>query len=282
MHSFWKNRPLLITIVTLVVLFILMIITAGQDDATGATSLIGGVLEPVQGFFYDTTDGIATFFTGLFTPNDLAKENAGLKEQVADLKGQLKEFEELKQENTRLQDLLNYKTQNTQFNYVTARVTGRNQGQWFVVFTINKGVSDGIRKDMPVVNQDGLVGRVTKTGANWSSIMAIIDASSGVPGHVERTRDNGVLKGADVSTGTAQLNMQLLPLDADLMPGDKILTSGLGGVFPKGLVIGEITEVSRAGTDNMQKFAIVKPAVDFLHLEEVMVITEETAGEASK
>jgi rod shape-determining protein MreC len=283
MQSFWKNRPLLITIVTLVVLFVLMIITAGQEDVTGAKSLIGGVLEPIQGFFYDATDGIATFFAGLFTTNDLAKVNADLSEQLADLKGQLGDYEELKQENTRLKAALDYTEQNKQYKFVMARVTGRSLGQWFITFSINKGVSDGIRKDCPVVTQDGLVGRVIQTGATWSQIMAIIDGDSNVPGLVERTRDNGILEGSDAADGAATLKMQNLPLDADLMPQDKIITSGLGGVYPKGLVIGEITKVDRSGEKNsMQKSATVKPAVDFLHLEEVMVIVEDKTAEAAK
>ena len=197
---------------------------------------------------------------------------------MADLEGQVKEFEEVKQENVRLQKLLNYIQQNTQYSYVTARVTGRSPGQWFVVFNINAGVNNGVRKDMAVINADGLVGRVIDTGANWSQVMALVDSRSNVSGLVERTRDNGIIGGSDVSSGTATLNMQFLPLNADLMPGDKIITSGIDGAFPKGLEIGEITEVSR-GKDNMQKSAVIKPVVDFLHLEEVMVVTEDKTKE---
>ena len=126
---------------------------------------------------------------------------------------------------------------------------------------------------MPVVNGDGLVGRVVDTGAGFSRVMAIIDASSGVSGIVERTRDNGILTGTDSSgDGDALMMMGNLPLDADLMPGDTVITSGLAGVFPKGIAVGEVTEV-RPSTDGMRNQAIVTPWVDFYHLEEVMVIT---------
>jgi rod shape-determining protein MreC len=278
MHSFWRNRPLLITIVTLVILFVLLIITAGQDDATGAESLIGGVMQPMQGFFYDTTDAIAAFVSGIFTPNTSVADIAKLKERIADLEGQVKEFEEVKQENDRLQKLVTYIQQNTQFSYITARVTGKSAGQWFVVFNIDAGVNNGVRKDMAVVNSEGLVGRVIDTGANWSQVMALIDSRSNVSGLVERTRDNGIVGQADVSVGEAMLNMEYLPLDADLMPGDKIITSGIDGYFPKGLEIGEIIKTN-TGKDNMKKSAIIKPVVDFLHLEEVMVVTEDKTTE---
>lgn len=270
---------MLITIVTLMILFILLIITAGQDDVTGAKSLIGGVLQPIQGFFYDTTDAITSFVVGIFTPNDALKENEQLHEKIADLEGQVKEFEEVKQENERLKAKLNFVDQNTKYSYITARVTGRSAGQWFVVFNISAGVNNGVRKDMAVVNEAGLIGRIIDTGANWSRVMALIDSRSGVSGLIERTRDNGIVEGTDLSSGSAVLNMRFLPLDADLMPGDKIITSGIDGVFPKGLNIGEITKVNNRGKDSMQKYAEIKPAVDFLHLEEVMVITEKKAKE---
>jgi rod shape-determining protein MreC len=126
---------------------------------------------------------------------------------------------------------------------------------------------------MPVVNGDGLVGRVVDVGANYSRVMAIIDTTSGVSGIVERTRDNGILTGtADSDADEAQMVMGNLPLDADLMPGDTVITSGLAGVFPKGIAIGEVTEV-RPSTDGMRNEALVTPWVDFEHLEEVMVIT---------
>jgi rod shape-determining protein MreC len=147
---------------------------------------------------------------------------------------------------------------------------------------INLGISSGIKVDMPVMNGDGLIGRVVDVGANWSRVMTIVDSMSGVSAIVERTRDYGMLKGT-VSTGDegeAVLTMGLLPLDADLVPGDKVITSGLSGEFPKGIPIGEVTEVSTS-SNGMKNEAVVTPWVDFNHLEEVMVIvTKPVASEA--
>jgi rod shape-determining protein MreC len=131
---------------------------------------------------------------------------------------------------------------------------------------------------MPVVNGDGLVGRVVAVGAGFCRVITIVDSSSGVAAFVERTRDNGMLSGT-ISTGDetdALLTMGYLPLDADLIPGDTVMTSGLSGVFPKGIVIGDIVEVSQS-SDGMKNEAAIMPRVDFDHLEEVMVITSPLA-----
>lgn len=115
------------------------------------------------------------------------------------------------------------------------------------------------------------MGRVISSADSYAKVMTLIDLESGVPALVERTRQNGVvkLKGGTEDSGDA-LEMYYLPIDADVVPGDKILTSGIGGVYPKGLVIGTVTEVSaESGTE---KRVTVKSAVDFERMEEVMVI----------
>ncbi len=271
----FDNKPLLIAVILFIILLMLLIITAGSGNISGVPSVLGGVLEPVQGAFYTATEAIVGFFSGFVNDAELEAENIALKEQVAELSAEISELAEMRMENERLRSLLQYKQENTKFETVTARVTGRSPGQWFVVFTINSGVSSGIKKDMAVINAQGLIGRVIDTGANWAKVMAIIDPLSGVAGIVERTRDNGTVKGTVATEGTPTMTMVHLPLDADLMPGDKVITSGLGGVFPKGIPIGTVLEVSQ-GRDNAQTNAKIMPAVDFVHLEEVMVITSQT------
>ena len=174
--------------------------------------------------------------------------------------------------NKRLRELLNYEVE-PGLEYVTALVIGRDPNHWYDTFIINLGLTDGIEVDMPVVNGDGLIGRIVEVGVTWSKVMPIVDSSSGVSGFVVRTRDNGILNGTPTAGNeSALLRMSKLVLDADLMPGDMVITSGQGGVFPKGLPIGEVTEVSQSD-DGMRNQAVVTPHVDFAHLEEVMIIT---------
>ncbi len=273
MVPLWRNKPLMITIIIVIILFVLLIMTSGENNMSGTESVVGTVLSPFQRALYTATGAIGDFFTRVFGGGDLEAENLELKAKVAELEGQLQELEETKQENDRLRLLLNYDTETENIEYATAKVIGRDPDHWYDTFLINLGIADGIRVDMPVVNGDGLIGRVIETGATWSKVMPIVDSSSGVSGIVERTRDNGILNGT-LSAGDEDYQLMLgnLPLDADLIPGDTVITSGLAGVFPKGIPIGEVTEVSQSN-DGMRNQAVITPYVDFAHIEEVLVIT---------
>ncbi len=271
--QFWRNRPLMITIIVVIILLVVLVVTAGENNMSGTESFVGSIFTPVQRGLYSATEAIGNFFDRMFAGSDLQTENLELKARVAELEGQLADYNAIKAENDRLSALLNFDTSKQDLEFVTARVIGKAPGHWFNIFIIDVGLSQGIKVDMPVVNGDGLVGRVVDVGAGFSRVLAIIDSSSGVSGIVERTRDIGILSGtAGSGDESSELTMGNLPLDADLMPGDKVITSGLAGIFPKGIAIGEVTEV-RPSTDGMRNQAVVTPLADFEHLEEVMIIT---------
>ena len=264
----------MVTIIVIIVLLVVLIITAGDDNMSGTESVIGSLFKPIQNGLYSTTNAIANFFARIFSGADLRTENANLEARVAELEGQLQDYEDIKLENERLSALLNFNTETDALEFVSARVIGKSPGYWFNVILLNVGISDGVAVDMPVVNGDGLVGRVVAVGAGYCRIVTIADSSGDVSALVERTRDHGILTGT-VSTGDedeALLTMSYLPLGADLVPGDTVITNGLSGVFPKGIIIGDVVEVSQS-SDGMRNEAIIQPRVDFYHLEEVMVIT---------
>lgn len=275
MLNLWRNRPLMVTIIVVIILLVVLVITAGSNNMSGTESVIGSIFSPVQKALYSATDAIGDFFDRIFSGSDVQAENLELEAKVAALEGQLADYNEMKAENDRLKELLNFDTETENLEYQSAHVIGNSPGHWFNMFIIDVGMADGIKVDMPVVNGDGLVGRVVKTGANYSRVLAIIDSSSGVSGVVERTRDLGSINGSNTAGDEDPLlTLNNLPLDADLMPGDRVITSGLAEIFPKGIAIGEVVEVSQSN-DGMRNEAVVKPWVDFAHLEEVMIITSE-------
>ncbi len=275
MLNLWRNRPLMVTIIVVIILLVVLVVTAGNNNMSGTESVVGSIFSPVQKALYSATDAIGDFFNRIFSGSDVQAENLQLEAKVAELEGQLADYSEIKAENDRLKALLNFDANITNLERKTAHVIGKAPGHWFNVFIIDVGMANGIKKDMPVVNGDGLIGRVLQTGANYSRVLAIIDSSSGVSGIVERTRDLGTISGSNTAGDEAPLlTMSNLPLDADLIPGDKVITSGLAGIFPKGVAVGEVVEVSQSN-DGMRNEAIVKPYVDFGHLEEVMVITSK-------
>jgi rod shape-determining protein MreC len=216
------------------------------------------------------TDNISSFFESSFSTTDLAKENQDLQSELATLKSELSDYDELQKENERLSALLDYEQQHTEYTFKVAGISAKDPGIWFDSFTINVGSADGIAVDMPVVTPDGVVGRVEEVGLNWAKVMTVIDGQSGVSCIVERTRDVGSVRGRMENTpDDPLLDMDFLPIDTDIQVGDNILTSGIGGIYPKGLMIGQVVEV---GEQSNQKKVVVKSAVDFRSLEEVMVM----------
>ena len=278
MDRFFRNKPMVITVILVIIILVLLISTSGAPNISGGQTVAGGAFVPVQRFFYQITDNISSFFQQSFNTTDLGKENLDLKEQLATLKSELSDYDELQKENQRLAGLLNYEQKQVSYQFKVANIVAKSPGIWFDSFTINLGTSDGVAVDMPVVTPDGVVGRIEEVGLNWSKVMTIIDGRSGVSSIIDRTRDVGSVRGRiESEPSDPLLDMDLLPIDTDIKVGDSVLTSGIGGIYPKGLTIGQVVEV---GSEGNQKKVVVKSAVDFRNLEEVLVMvnTGTTVG----
>jgi len=269
----YRNKPLIIVIAIAVLLVGLMVFFPGSGKLDGPGGIVGNLVSGATGVF----EGIGSFFGNLFSavfhPNALNEENAALKEQIAIYEFRINGMSELEKENERLKEMLGYIEQAPEYDYIIGRVIMKDPGYWFDVFDINIGRNQGVEEGDAVITPQGLCGRVLSAGGNYSTVVAIIDSRVSVSAVVERTRDNGIVKGGmQLSDESGLCSMSFLPLDADLQVGDRVVTNGLGGIFPKGLFVGVIKEVS-AGSE---KQVIIEPAVDFLHIEEVMVVKEKT------
>ncbi|HWR18347.1 MAG TPA: rod shape-determining protein MreC [Clostridia bacterium] len=282
MRGLFKNKPLLILLIAALLLGILALATSGSRTVTWVENAVGTVTTPVQSFAAGASSAITGFFQRIFKTTDADQENAQLQVKLAQYEQIEQQLEEAKQENERLRGLLNYVEEQEFNSYVTARVIAKDQGLWFNVFTINVGRNRGVEEDMPVIGAAGLVGRVTEVGATWSKVTAIIDTRSYASVMVERTRDNGMVRGLLSGDGSELLELYFLPAGSDLVPGDVIMTNSIGGIFPKGVMVGTVIEVSRQSTDAEAGNAILEPAVDFKHLEEVMVLIDVQAENAEE
>ena len=272
MDRFFRNKPLVVTIILVIIILVLLISTSNMQDVSGGQTVAGGIFVPVQRFFYKITDNISSFFENTFSTTDIADENLQLKEELAALKSELSDYDELVKENERLSGLLEYEQSQTNYTYKVAGIISKDPGIWFDSFNINIGSNDGIAVDMPVVTPDGVVGRVEEVGLNWAKVMTVIDGRSGISSIVERTRDVGSVRGRMESDPSYPLlDMDYLPIDTDIQVGDNVLTSGIGGIYPKGLIIGQVVEVGQSGS---QALVVLKTAVDFRKLEEVMVMVD--------
>ena len=275
MKKLIANKPVLIMVIAVILLLVLAFFSAGSRTIPWLESTVGTIFRPIQSFAASASNGIANFFGNLFNTTDSDLENARLKQDLAMYEQTKLDYAELVKENERLRALLNYSGTLGEHDYVTAKVIGRSDGVWFDVITLNAGRNQGVELGQPVICGDGLVGKVTDLGANWCKVTAVIDSSMTVAVMVERTRDNCMVRGIfSTTSATSDLELYYLPTDlTDLVPGDVIITSGIGGVYPKGIRVGTVEEVV-LDTDSSGTNAIIAPSVDFLHLEEVMIIVD--------
>ena len=280
MHDFFRSKGFLIILIIVAVLSIFIAATyRDRAKVSFIEDTVNSVVKPVQSFSVKASNSIIHFFERVFSSTDLDKENEQLRVKLAQYEIIESELETLREENSRLKDLLNYTDITDNYSYITSTVIGKSQGIWFSEFTVNAGRKDGVEENMAVVNSQGLVGRVNSVSANTCKVTAIIDSTSDISAMVERTRDYGFARGILNTDEKETLELYYLPSGYDLVPGDTIVTSGIGGTFPTGIAIGTVTEVSRSNDDAEERNAIIEPAVDFLRLEEVMIVKVDTKEE---
>ncbi|MBI3990537.1 MAG: rod shape-determining protein MreC [Candidatus Omnitrophica bacterium] len=193
------------------------------------------------------------------------RDNFYLASELENLKKSLVELQELKLENDRLKQLLSFK-ENAPYQTLPASVIGRDYSGFESAILIGSGSLQGLKKNMVVISPSGVVGILIEVNRSTSRVLLLTDSDCRVTAMVQRTRDEGVTEGY-----FGRLRMKYLDPQTEIKSGDTVITSGYGGVYPKGLVIGQVTMV---GTEpgSMYKYAMVQPAVNFFRLEEVLCI----------
>lgn len=196
----------------------------------------------------------------------LEKENRKLRRENAALGEQLNLYREGYIESLRLQKLLGL-AKTLPGRTVTARVVDRNRTSLFKTIVIDKGTADGLKVGLPVLSEEGVVGRIIETAWHASQVLLLIDENSNIDAVIQRSRAQGILQGA----GAAGCNLKYVSRVEEVVPGDVVLTSGLAGVFPKGLQMGVVTMASRKGEGLFQKIDVA-PRVDLGKIEEVLAL----------
>lgn len=273
MKKLWKNRPALIALIAAGLFLLLSALTVSQREASQAENLFYQAVSPIQEGVNSLTEAVTDFFTRVFFPSALQQKNETLKEELAVSQRKNLLYEETLRENARLSELLDFVGENSSFKYLTASVTAKSLDPYVDTVTINAGSRSGVTEKMAVITAQGIVGRVVEVGATWSKVRTMQNEDMRISVLVERTRDEGMLGGLVLSSGDlVGLKLYYLPKNADIQVGDRIVTSGLGGIFPKGLYVG--TVMSLTDDSNGEYDACVGFEVDYEHLEEVLVILE--------
>ncbi len=263
-------------------LFILTILCTGMVLLTFNTTIFSGPLNVIAGYvivpFEEGISSAGSFLRSrseeLGQMRDLLAENEALKKQIDELTIENTGLQQDKYELTNLRELYKLDSQYDEYEKVGARIIARDSGNWFYSFVINKGEDDGLAVDMNVMAGSGLVGRIVETGPHWSKVKAIIADDSNVSAMVLSSSDNMMVSGDLKLYASGVIAFEQLVDSADVVvEGDKIVTSNISDKYLPGILIGYISTINR-DANNLTKSGYITPAVDFEHLEEVLVILE--------
>ncbi len=254
---------------------LLMLITFGTDVFNRPlNSIVGYIVVPFQQGIGKLGGWISSRSEELVQIRSLLEENARLKEEIAALTEENILLKQDKYELNSLRELIDLDEQYGEYNKVGARIIGRDAGNWYSSFLIDKGSENGLAVDMNVIASGGLVGRITSVGPNWAKVTSIISDNSYVSGMTLSTEDNMMVSGDLQLMADNCISFSQLVDSRDLVvEGDKVVTSNISDKFLPNILIGYISSIEK-DANNLTKSGLITPAVDFEHLGEVLVITD--------
>lgn len=252
----------------------LMLITLTTDLFRGSLNRVAGyVVTPFQAGVSEVGGYLSNRADELVQIRDLLRENEELKRLVDEQSLQIIQLQQDRYELNNLRELYDLDQQYQEYEKVGARIIAAD-GNWYSSFVIDKGLDDGLLLDMNVIADGGLVGRITAIGPNWARVTSIIADNANVSGMVLSTSDRLIVSGSLELMGRGEISFsQLIDSDEQVLVGDKIVTSNISDKYLPGILIGYITEIN-TDPNNLSKSGYLTPAVDFEHLEEVLVILE--------
>jgi rod shape-determining protein MreC len=262
-----RNRILLTTAFFLL-LSLLLVSTAARfpDRRDPIRGVLSDALAPLQSAVSSLQGFGRQIWSGYVNLIGTARENRRLHARIADLEARLARLEDLEQSNERLSELLDFRRRLTG-PALGARVIARDPMLWFQGLTIDRGEQSGVRRGMAVLSPEGVVGQVAEVSRSTARVLLLTDRNSGIDAFIQRTRARGIVQGA-LENGC---HMKYLRHGEDVRVGDLVFTSGLDGIFPKGILIGEVTELSTHDRGLLQ-LAVVRPRVALDRIEEVLIV----------
>jgi rod shape-determining protein MreC len=266
----WRHRVVLTS--GLLLLLALHLLSAGVTPGSRAEKpslALLWILRPVQNIEANFADDTTGFFHDYFDLVKVRQENLRLREQVATLEAQRTRLAELEVENRHLSDLLELHDA-LAMRAVAARVIGADATELSRTLILSQGSKGGLRRDLPVISTQGVVGKLIAVAPNSSRVLLIDDHNSGLDAFDQRSRARGIIAGLL----NGELTMKYVERTEDVKPGDSVVTSGMDGIFPRGLLVGRITRVSQEGPGLFLNVDI-RPAADFRKLEQVLILTQK-------
>lgn len=267
-----KKSGIIGIIITIIILILIVIFSNGEKDSNFLQNAVNNLIMPVQNgltYLKNKLGGNNAFFSDL---DYLKDENKQLKEKNGELEQSLRELENIKTENQTLKEYMNLAEKYREYKTIPGYVINKDISNYSKTIIINVGKKDGVENNMTVIGNEGLVGHVVSTTDSTSKVQTIIDTASSVSCSMSTTKDVIVSKGT--LDEKSALKAMFIPTDANIIQGDSIETSGIGGIYPKGIHIGTVKKVTN--TQNMtDRYALIETAVNFDKLDTVLVITNK-------
>ncbi len=275
----FKNK-LAVVIVVLSLFFIFLIgYSVQKEKMSFVENGVGTAINSVQGVIYKLGNKIKDSVGFILNIDDIKKENDELVKKNKEMEFSATQNDLLRKENEKLRKMLNFTQENDEYTYVGANVVGIVGSNFLDGYAINRGEKDGIKKGMIATVGEGLVGQVTSVGNDWSIVQSLCNENVAVAGFVLSTEESdGIVKGYKGNEDKFLAQITGLSINSKISEGDTIMTSGLGRVYPKGIKIGTVLDVSEDKAA-VTKTAIIKPVVDFNKLEELLIIVPENKRE---
>lgn len=256
------------SILAFIILLIIVIISNIPNSSSNFNNIMSKIFTPVQNLLVNIKNSIFNKDEAADIKS-LQDINKKLFDENVKLKEKLREFEVIKADNDKLKEFFNIKNKYINYETVPATIIQKNISNYEKTVIINSGVKDGVGKNMPVISSDGIVGYIVEAYENTSKVKMIIDTSSTISANISTSEDSILVKG---QLGKNNLLKAIyIPVDSTILQGDEVLTSGIGGIYPKGIMVGKIKEVVNTKNES-DKYAVIETAVNMDKLESVLVI----------
>ncbi len=275
MNGFFKTKAFFVLVTLVILLGGIPTILSAMGQGSVVKDVCMAIVTPCLKGARSIGNGLRGFGEYFSEFDRLKEENELLSERVKELENEIYNAELLKKENEWMRSYLGAKRAHTDFVFCDANVIGSDGGGYISSFTLDRGSTSGITAGMPVVTDDGVVGRVTEVGLTFCRVSTIINYDSSIGAYVSRSGAIGLVDGDFELRRDGLCRLEYLEFGADVAVGDKVYSSGLGSVYPRDLYIGEVTEIT-GDEYNHTKIAVISPAADLEKLSRVMILTDYT------
>lgn len=264
----------LVALVVAVALLFGITTALGDGKANGAEDTAADVRTPFQKVAQALVSRVEGFYGYLFSYDMLVQENENLRAQIAELEKQVRENAQAKEENVKLRELLNLSQKHSDFVFESAKVVSWNASNWASTFTISKGVEAGLEVGDAVVTEYGvLVGTVSEVGTNWSTVDTVVDIGTNIGVLVGAEETSAMLLGDYTLMSSQYMKISFVAESGQVITGDIVVTSGAGGAYPQGLILGTVSSVHTEAAGQIE-YAVVEPFTDLNALNQIFVVKD--------